>query len=529
MDKLKDFMRQVVKYRFWILVGVASLMPVVAYLVSAGSIEEATTKGAAQVKQISTDVKQYTSGVFPNSDYKVLADERVGIISKDVKQAWRVLYEQQAPLLSWPPEVENEFKAWGITQWPKDSTGKDVDDALVAQVINTYIQVYPQQVERVYESFRPFNYDEGSGIVAAPPQDVLLRPAGFSQNRPPTYGKVVAAQQRLWIQATLLDVVGKVNGSAKIWDNAPIKQIIALEAANSIAQGQQSIARGEALELAPEIIKPGTEVAAPTAAAPAAPAELGSIDPTMMKRRSGGGGGANRSQPDEVYFLAAKKPDQPYRDAPVYLAVLIDQSRLLDVFEKFRDSPMAIQVVDFEMKRPATRVKKPVKGEAMALGDFYRGGNEFLLGMSGGLTDSMMRGVYGGRGGMQHDGLPGSGLGYMGGVGQPSAKKGVDIRQKAIEAEKTKKTKKDETKKEKTGTEATISDPYFNIVELHIYGQAKFYNPPPPDQPETETDSDAKAAMSTGTEATKGEPSKTETAQPASSQNTAAPAAAVTP
>ncbi len=29
----------------------------------------------------------------------------------------------------------------------------------------------------------------------------------------------------------------------------------------------------------------------------------------------------------------------------------------------------------------------------------------------------------------------------------------------------------------------SIHDPYFNIVEVTIYGQARFYNPPPPKTP----------------------------------------------
>ncbi len=368
MDQLKEFLRQAIKYRFWIVVGVAAILPLIAYFVATGPIKAATDKGAGEIKSAANGVKDYVSGTFPNPDYKSLLEERTGVLTKDVKDAWRMLYNQQAPLLTWPPEVENEFKAWGITKWPKDAAGNDVDDTLVEQTINAYVQVYPQYVEKVYKSFKPFNYEDGTGIVAAPPQEELLRPATFSPAKPPTYGKIVAAQQKLWIQGTVLDVVDKVNGTASSWDKAPIKQVMALEVANSKAQDQRSVAKGETLELAPEIVKPGTESTTTTAASSSSggsSSSSGSDAAMSAYYASSSSSGGRNSAPEEVYFLAAKSPDQPYRIAPVYVAVLIDQNRMLEVFEKFKLSPMAIQVVDFELKRPATRIKKPVKGEAM--------------------------------------------------------------------------------------------------------------------------------------------------------------------
>ena len=79
-------------------------------------------------------------------------------------------------------------------------------------------------------------------VVLALRRRVLLRPAGFNMGKPPSYGKVWAAQQRLWIQGVVLDVINRVNADAKDWDSAPLKQITGLEVANPKAQDQRSAA-----------------------------------------------------------------------------------------------------------------------------------------------------------------------------------------------------------------------------------------------------------------------------------------------
>jgi hypothetical protein len=545
MDKLKDFLRLAVKYRFWILVGVSALLPMIAYFAAKGSISAAEAAGAAAVKTADTNVKQYVSGTFPNPDWKSLTEERTAVQTKEVESAWSMLYNQQAPLLTWPPEVEPQMKEWGITAWPEKA-----DDALVQQTINTFVQVYPTYVDQVYNSFRPFNYEDGEGLVAAPPKEALLRPSQFDASNPPTYGKIIAAQQKLWIQGTVLDVVDKINASAKDWTSAPLKQINALQVANPQAQDQRSIAKGETLEVAPELLKPGSEE---EAAATSSGGDMmfadesnsgmmnsqayGAAMSSMMGSSMMGSGGA-AVPPEDIYFLAAANPDQPFRIAPVYLSVLIEQNHILDVFEQFKKSPMTIQIVDFELSKPRQPVKKPVKGEMMAFGGMMGSGmgGEYLLGASSMMMDSSMMGSYYSGGGMNPNemmssmmGNPYMSSGMMGSAAMVPAKKGVDVRQQTLDREKKAaedKKKAEETKKDES--ESAGTENYFNVVELHVYGQARFYRPPPV------TEAPAPETESPGAESTGAEPAKTETetapaptAEPAKSE--AAPAAADEP
>ena len=121
-------------------------------------------------------------------------------MTRDVNTAWRTLYDRQAPLLTWPEGVQERFQTWG-RQWPEKVSPKKVELAIV-----DYIEAYPAYVNMVYKTFNPFDYETGEGVVAAPSEGELLLPVQFSQDHLPDLGKIWAAQERLWIQRTVLEV-----------------------------------------------------------------------------------------------------------------------------------------------------------------------------------------------------------------------------------------------------------------------------------------------------------------------------------
>ncbi len=486
MDQVKNILKLAVKYRFWIVVGVAALLPMIGYFASAGSINEQEQTKAAAVQSAYKDVQQYQSGVQPIPKYVDLTEQRTGVLNKEIRQAWQMLYEQQAPLLTWPPEVAEQYTSWG-PRWPEG-----VSSTAITLTNNTYAAVYPQYVDKVYDSFRPFNYEDGSGIVVAPVKDSLLRPVEFTPAQPPTLGKVWAAQQKLWIQGTVLDVVDKVNGHAESWDEAPIKQITGLEVANPKSQDQQSIAKGVSLVLAPEIVRPGTETAASSA-----PAASEGMEAEMMEYASQGGGmggGAQDTAPEEVYIFE-QSAGQQFREIPVYIAVLVEQSRMLDLIEAFRRSPMSIQVVDFEMQRPSIKVEKPEKGQKNPGFSSLMGYGEMFLGGNSSMMDMMGRGMMGGgmMGGTDASMMDMMGRGMMGGgYGMtrraPLAPRGTDIAKQQYEKLQKKAEGKNEEKEEEKEEQAarpkgnSFADPYYNIVEVHVYGRSRFYDPPPAEE-----------------------------------------------
>ena len=129
MDQLKEFLKQCVKYRFWIAVGIAFLLPTIGYFVGSASIKEATTKEEAAIKAADTDIKKYTTSNLPNAQYQPIVAEKKEVLAKDVDATWRKLYAIQAPLLRWPEQVEPEFRKWG-RKWPVDVDRGQVQKAI---------------------------------------------------------------------------------------------------------------------------------------------------------------------------------------------------------------------------------------------------------------------------------------------------------------------------------------------------------------------------------------------------------------
>lgn len=473
-EQVKLVLRWIVKYRFWLILGLSALLPTIGYVVGSGPIQKATADEVGKIKGADSGVAPYTAPGVVNDQWKPLVDDKKGVLTQDVNKAWEKLYARQAPLLKWPDLVEQRFHEWG-RKWPEN-----VDLGAVQKAISDYVDSYEKAVDETYKKVRPWDYVEGTGIVVVPDKLTLLRPSVFDPANPPSLSKVWSAQERLWIQGTLLDAVAQINGKAKGWDDAVVKQINALEVGSPLAQDQKSLVEGKTVKIADEIIPPG---GTPTAAAadadagaaggPGGEAALRGMMPGMP-----GMGGMAAQVTDDVYHLDV--PSDQYTILPVSMTVLVDQNRLPEFLVGLENSPMAIQVLEFEMLKPVNPVVKPVKGDPATLnmGMMMPGG----MGMPGDPSRMMM--MRGGRGEMGGMNMPGPGMmpgmyGPMmgrGDMGGASTKKGTDVR-----SENKRKEREEREKKRKALGRAI--DTYYDIVEVTIYGQARFYNPPPAPPP----------------------------------------------
>lgn len=478
MDQVKTFLRQCVKYRFWIAVGLSILFPVIGYFAFSGGIVEATTKRAGEIKAADGDVSKYTAPNQPVPDVTKVVLDKKEVLAKDVDATQRKLYELQEPLLRWPEVVEDKFRTWGRT-YPAN-----VDQGAVQAAINDYTIAYPAFVSRVYKTFQPWNPEDGTGIVYAPDEKTLIKPANFTLQAAPELGKVWAEQERLWVVTALLDVVAKLNvtAGAKDWDGAWVKEILNIDVGSLAAQDQQSLAKGVELEPAPPLLPDGAPPPEPdpAAAGGGAPGGMGG----MMMSGMGSMGGARS---DEVYFLKSEAP-LPYKILPIMMTVRVDQNRLSEFLVALENSPMAIQVMEPEISKPATPVVKPVYGEtSFGMGMMGMMGGRGMGMMPGG-DEEMMRG--GGAGGQMrgmrgspsagYGPMPGGGPGRMGGMGggMAGASGGQGANLRGVDRAKERKNK-EAAGKTKAAVKKAV-DQYYNVVEVTVYGQARFYNTPKP-------------------------------------------------
>ena len=92
----------------------------------------------------------------------------------------------------------------------------------------------------------------------------------------------------------------------------------------------------------------------------------GMMDMMGGRRGMGGGGGGFAAAQDggSVYYVKAADDKGQYKVLPILMTVLIDQDHIQDLLIEMENSPMSIQVMDFELARPLSHVTKPEKGTA---------------------------------------------------------------------------------------------------------------------------------------------------------------------
>jgi hypothetical protein len=237
-----------------------------------------------------------------------------------------------------------------------------------------------------------------------------------------------------------------------------------------------------------------------------------------------------------VFYVKYDKDKGQYKILPILVTVLIDQDHIQDFLVELENSPMSIQVMDIELNRPEARVTKPEKGEGGAglLGMGMSGSmGQMMMRMRGGEAMGMGRGRMSGYGGMV-GAMQGqmaaarmagamAGMGGMG-TGSTPTRKGTDVRS---EDRAKKRKEKDKAIEQVKGP--SLFDPHFDIIQVTVYGQARFFNPPAVNEQAQTSLSDSGAAAGSATTAP---PAGTATAPPASaatgSATTAPPAGTAT-
>jgi hypothetical protein len=468
MDQLKDLLRQCVKYRFWIAFSLSLILPIIGYFVGVGGIVEAKTKAETSIKTAKTAISKFSSRGLVNGQYQPEVVKKNLILTQDVDDSWRKLRSLQEPLLRWPEEVEAKFLRWG-RKFPED-----VDRLEVQRTLTDYTYAYPNFISKIYKIFKPFNYEDGTGIVVAPDEKALLKPAPFLTDNPPELSRVWAEQDRLWVLSALLDAVAKINDTvqAKDWEGAIVKQLVMVEVGSPNDQDQKSLA--DAIQLVPsDVLLPAGAPPPPIAAPPGG--SLGGAPGVVSVGPSSGGPSGNGATPEDIFYL--KTDSKQFKVLPFKMTVLVDQAKLADFLVGLENSPITIEVKESEVSRPLATVTKPEKGEQQSSGGMgfgLRPGDTQGRGRMGGVgRPPGTAGPVGGpaRGGPTAIGGPGMG----GRNGTAAAAKGTDTRSNDARA-----TRKETNKESEKKVEKIKHDQYYNVVEVTVYGQARFYLAPPP-------------------------------------------------
>ncbi|MFM7160553.1 MAG: hypothetical protein ACKO3P_09285 [Planctomycetaceae bacterium] len=210
MDKLK----QVLKYQFWILLGLAVLLPLVGWFLASSGLakgyEEREKKLSARFNELKASVAD------PNADWENRLKQVNTVQELEARKVWVALWEAQQSLKTWPAKLS--------TNDPTKFTNAD---------LGFYRKNYMQLREEVYTKLQPVveSEEEGKppqGLVSLPLADFPISPSeslAGSSTTPPSPQEVEEAQEDLWLAQALIQVINYLNRDATSQLDAVIPEV----------------------------------------------------------------------------------------------------------------------------------------------------------------------------------------------------------------------------------------------------------------------------------------------------------------
>src|SRR5262245_6954376 len=102
MEKLRQFQ----KYQFWVLLGVALILPLVGWFMSSSALKAEADERAKKLKSL-----EEALAVRPDDPNETWG-QKVAAINVDQEQqvmiAWRALYARQQPFMVWPKDLPDD-------------------------------------------------------------------------------------------------------------------------------------------------------------------------------------------------------------------------------------------------------------------------------------------------------------------------------------------------------------------------------------------------------------------------------------
>src|SRR5262245_27471436 len=102
-------------YRFWIIIGIVALMPIIGFFVDTRKLSKNAQARANFLKSTEDSLQKAAAGPNPNDNWVKGVSELKEARSQQVDVAWIDLYKRQAQLKTWPEKVRDIYLAAGPT------------------------------------------------------------------------------------------------------------------------------------------------------------------------------------------------------------------------------------------------------------------------------------------------------------------------------------------------------------------------------------------------------------------------------
>jgi hypothetical protein len=227
MERLEPILKQ----KFWILLGVGILMTIIGWWMATGSLAATIT---ARTKLVEEAFGMVPSGKIPNNDWSSKLATKNAEQDRAVIYTRALLWERQLNRMGWP-------KAVAPFAWQNGYRGE-----IPLAGRENYRVAYGFEVRRVWESLRPFNQLDGSGIVLYGSDERIL-PQRTWGTLAPSASDMWDAQEDLWLVESLFRAIVEINGGATAQrGDASIHMMEKFELRGGQPEGQRKAGGGTA-------------------------------------------------------------------------------------------------------------------------------------------------------------------------------------------------------------------------------------------------------------------------------------------
>ncbi|MBM4090326.1 MAG: hypothetical protein FJ276_13015, partial [Planctomycetes bacterium] len=110
MDQLKQYMAIVLKYHFWVLSGLVTVIFVAAWVLFTMSMSKETSARVSTISASYTTGEQITTiANHPNDQSKSMMEQLNRSEAEQVLRAWQRRFREQENVLVWPEELRDDF------------------------------------------------------------------------------------------------------------------------------------------------------------------------------------------------------------------------------------------------------------------------------------------------------------------------------------------------------------------------------------------------------------------------------------
>src|SRR5690349_11450828 len=109
MDQVRKILAVIKKHHFWMLTGIGASIVLVCWFVAQSQIDAAYNKNKTEIEGKFKAVQGLQGGEAPSPAWAPEVVKLTEGLSKDVTNAWAIVYDRQKSVLVWPEVLGPEF------------------------------------------------------------------------------------------------------------------------------------------------------------------------------------------------------------------------------------------------------------------------------------------------------------------------------------------------------------------------------------------------------------------------------------